>query len=95
MEEPLTCLPQLDLMFQGEAKSAAHPLESMMLVLPHPTLRHSHILTQLQSSDPIFSMGVDVMRPAYNFETKYRVTMLTKEQWTRGPVTPPTRQGLI
>ena len=39
-------------------------------------------MMQLQSSDPIFSMGVDVRRPAYNFETKYRVTTLTKEQWT-------------
>jgi hypothetical protein len=29
-------------------------------------------------------MGVDVMRPAFNFEPKYRVTMLITEEWTRG-----------
>lgn len=29
MEEPLTCLTQLDLVFQGEAISAAHPLWSL------------------------------------------------------------------
>lgn len=60
-----------------------------MLVLLHPTRG------QLQLSDPIFSIGVDVMRSAYNFESKYRVTTLTKEQRTRGPGTPPTVQGLV
>jgi len=35
------------------------------------------------------------MRPAYNFESKYRVTTLAKEQWTRGPGTPPTVQSDI
>jgi len=28
-------------------------------------------------------MGFDVMRPAYNFEPQYRVTMLTREDWTK------------
>jgi len=31
---------------------------------------------RLQQSEPIFNMGVDVMRPAYNFEPQYRVSML-------------------
>jgi len=26
------------------------------------------------------------MRPAFNFELKYRVTMLTREEWSRAPV---------
>jgi len=43
---------------------------------------------RLQRSDPIFNMGVDVMKPAFNLECKYRVTMQTKEAWTRGPATP-------
>ena len=29
------------------------------------------------------------MRPAFNFEPKYRVTMLTQEDWTKGTGTPP------
>ena len=35
------------------------------------------------------------MRPAYNFEPKYRVTMLTTELWTRGPGTPTAAKGLV
>jgi hypothetical protein len=38
---------------------------------------------------------VEVMRPAFNFEPKYGVTMLTKEECTRGPGTPPLVKGLI
>jgi hypothetical protein len=34
-------------------------------------------------------MGVDVMRPVFNFEPKYRVTMLTRQEWSGGPETPP------
>jgi hypothetical protein len=41
----------------------------------HPNRGHSSILTQLQQSDPIFNRGVDVMRPAFNFEPKYRITI--------------------
>jgi len=48
---------------------------------------------RLQKSDPILNMGIDVMRPAFNFEAKYRVTMLTKEEWTRGFGTPPAVKG--
>jgi ribonuclease HI len=40
-------------------------------------------------------MGVDVMRPAYNFEPKYRVTMLTREDWTKGTEAPPTIKGHV
>jgi ribonuclease HI len=40
-------------------------------------------------------MGVDVMRPAYNFKPKYRVTMLTRENWTKGTGTPPAVKGLV
>jgi len=32
---------------------------------------------RLQHSDPIFNMLVDVMRPAFNFKPKCRVTMVT------------------
>ena len=34
------------------------------------------------------------MRPAFNFEPKYRVTMLTREDWTEGTGTPPVK-GLV
>jgi len=61
----------------------------------HPDRRHSSILMRLQKSDPIFSTGVAVMRPDFNLELKYWVTMLTREEWTRGPGTPPVIKGLI
>jgi hypothetical protein len=50
---------------------------------------------RLQKSDPIFSMGNDSMRPAYNFEPKYRVTFLTTEDSTNGPGPQPVVKGLI
>jgi hypothetical protein len=49
---------------------------------------------RLQQSDPIFNMGVNVMRPTFNFEPKYRIAMLTREEWTRGTRTPPVIKGL-
>ena len=53
------------------------------------------ILTRLQQLDPIFHMGVDVMRPAYNFEPQYRVTMLTREDWAKATGVPPAVKGLV
>ena len=35
------------------------------------------------------------MKPVYNLEPKYRVTMLAGEEWTRSPGTPPVFKGLI
>jgi len=40
-------------------------------------------------------MGVDVMRPAYNYEPQYRVTMLTREDWTKTTGAPPAVKGLV
>jgi hypothetical protein len=40
-------------------------------------------------------MGVDVMGPAFNSEPKYRVTMLTREDCTKGTGTPPADKGLV
>jgi len=50
---------------------------------------------RLQQSDPIFNMGVNVKMPAFNFKSKNIVTMLTREEWTRGPGTPPVVTGLL
>ena len=50
---------------------------------------------QLQQSDPIFNMGVDVMRPAYNLEPPYVVTMLMREEWTKATGAPPAAKGLV
>ena len=55
----------------------------------------SSILMQLQQSDPIFSKRVDVMRPGYNFEPQYRVTMLPREDWTKATGAPPAVKGLV
>jgi len=96
MEETFTCLPPLDLVVQGEARSAAHQLWSLRCwPYLHHNRGHNRILMQLQRSDPMFNMGVVVMRPAFNFEPKYTVPMLTKEEWTRRPETPPIVRGLI
>jgi len=35
------------------------------------------------------------MKPVFNLDPKYRVTMLTREEGTRGPATPPAVKGLI
>ena len=35
------------------------------------------------------------MKPVLNLEPKYRVTMLTREEWTRGPAVPPAVKGLV
>jgi hypothetical protein len=43
---------------------------------------------QLQRSDPIFNMEVNVTRPAFNLEPKYKVTMWSREEWTRGSGNP-------
>ena len=61
----------------------------------HPNRGHSSILKRLQQLDPIFNMGVDIMRAAFNLEPKYKVTMLTKEDWIRGSGPPPEIKGLI
>jgi hypothetical protein len=94
--EAIICLPPLDLVVQTEERSAAHWLWSLGgWSYLHPNQGHSSILMRLQESDPIFNMGVDVMRPAFNFEPRYRVIMLTREDWTKGTGTPPVVKGLI
>jgi ribonuclease HI len=40
-------------------------------------------------------MRVDMMRPTYNFEPRYRVTALTREDWTTGTGTPPSVKGHV
>jgi hypothetical protein len=40
-------------------------------------------------------MRVDVMRPTYNFEPRYRVVALTREDWTSGTGTPPNVKGHV
>jgi hypothetical protein len=77
--EVLTCLPPLNLV-KGEGRAAAHRLWSLgCWSYLRPAYGHSTMLKRLQKSDPIFSMGNDSMRPAYNFEPKYRVAI-----WTTG-----------
>jgi hypothetical protein len=94
--EALTGLPPLDLVIQGEVRSVAHRLWCLgCWSYLHPSGGRSIILAQIQKSDPIFNMGVNVMRPVFNLEPKYMVTVLTREEWTRGPGTPTSVKGLI
>ena len=77
--EALICLPPLEMTVQSEARMVAHRLWSLgCSSYLHPNKGHSSILKRLQMSDPIFNMGLDIMRPAFNLEPKYRVTMLTR-----------------
>jgi len=90
--EALVGLPPLDLVIQGEARSAAHSLWSLgCWSYLHLQRGHSCILTGLQKSDPIFNMRVDVMKPVFNLEPKYGVTMLTRVECSTGPGTPAVK----
>ena len=40
-------------------------------------------------------MRVGVTRPVFNLELQYGVTILTREEWTRGPGTPAAVKGLV
>ena len=94
--EGFICLPPLELVVQSEVRSAVHRLWCLgCRSYLHPKGGHSSILMQLQQSDPIFNMGVDVMRPAFNLEPNYRVTILTREDWTKATGAPPAVNGLV
>jgi hypothetical protein len=91
--EALVGLPPLDLVVQVEAKASVHRLWSWSYL--HPNSGHSRILVWLQQSDPIFNMRLDIMRPTYNFEPRYRVMASTREDWTTGTGTPPSVKGHV
>jgi len=92
--EALMFVPLLELVVQSEARSAAHRLWSLgCRSYLHPN--SSSILMRLQQSDPIFNMGVDVMRSAFNLEPNSRVTILTREDWTKATGAPPAVNGLV
>ena len=83
------------MVIQCEAKSAVHRLWSLRFSsYLHRNRGHSSKVMRLERSDPVFNMGFDVMRPAFNLETKYKVTMLTRGEWAREPRTPPVVKGL-
>ena len=35
------------------------------------------------------------MKPVFNLGTKYSVATIIREEWTRGPGTPPAVKGLV
>jgi hypothetical protein len=70
---------------RGKERSTAHRHCMFgVLVLLSSQQGHSCIWNRLQKSEHIFNMGVNVMRPVFNLESKYRVTMLTRAEWTKG-----------
>ena len=94
--EAFICLPPLDLVLLSEESSDAHRLWILgCWSYLHPSRGHSSILMWPEQSDPIFNMGVEVMRPIFNPEPKYRVTMLTGEDWTKGTGAPIAVKGLV
>jgi hypothetical protein len=40
-------------------------------------------------------MRVDFMRPVFNLESSYRITMLAGDEWARISETPPMVKGLV
>jgi hypothetical protein len=67
----LTCLPSLDLVVQGKVRAAVHQLWSLgCWSYLHSNNSHTTIVKWLQKLDPLFSMGNDIMVPAYKFEPK-------------------------
>ena len=71
-------IPRSALIFQ--ARLVAHRLWNLVCwSYFHPQQGHSCIWTRLQKSDPIFYLRVDVMKPVFNLEPNYRVTMLARE----------------
>jgi hypothetical protein len=94
--EVLTCRPPLYLAVQGKAKSDVdRPWSLGCSPYLHPNRGHSPILMWLQKLYPIFSMGNNILRPAYKFDPQYKVTMLTTEEWTKVPGSPPVVKGLV
>jgi hypothetical protein len=56
--EALTCLPPLDLVVQGKARSAVHQLWSLgFWSYLQPYQGHRSILMRLQKTDPVFKTG--------------------------------------
>jgi hypothetical protein len=69
-------------------------LDSGRLVSPTNQSRTKQHIDVGSASNPICNMTVDAMRPAFNFEPKYRVTMSTREDWIKGTGTPVVK-GLV
>jgi len=94
--EVLTCLPLLGLVIQGEVRLVAYRLRSLECWSYWQRNRgHNSVLMQLQKLYPIFNIGVNGLSSAFNLELKYRVIMLTRELWTRGPRTLPAVKGHV
>jgi hypothetical protein len=69
--EVLTGFSPLDMVIQGEVRSAVHHLWSLgCWSYLHPSRGHSRILMRLQRFDTIFNMRVNVIRSTFNLEPK-------------------------
>jgi hypothetical protein len=78
------------------ARSAVHRIWSLgCWSYLQPNCGHGTTLMRLQISDTVFSTGNEIMRPAYNFEPMCTVIMLTREEWTKGPESPPVVKRLV
>jgi hypothetical protein len=74
------CLPPLELVVQSEASLAVHRLRSLASCsYAHPGRWLNSILMWLQQSNYIFNMWVDIMRPAFNSEPKYRYAAVSTD----------------
>jgi len=73
--EALDDLPPLDLLIQGDMTSAVYRLWSLGGWSYLHLRGHSCMFHRLQKSDPKFNTGIDVMKPVFKLEPKYRVTI--------------------
>jgi len=63
--------PPLELVIEGEARSVVQHLWSLgCWSYLYSSWAHSSVLMQLQRLGPVFNMGANIMRPAFNLEPK-------------------------
>jgi hypothetical protein len=93
--EALTGLPLLDLVIQVKARSAVHHLWILgCWSYLHPNHGHSSILTRLQKSDPTLAWG-SKLRGQLSILNPNMGLLCWREEWTRGPGTPPIVKGVV
>jgi len=88
--------PLLELVVKREARSAARRLWSLgSWSYLHPSGGPSSILMRLQMSDPLFNMSLSLCGLHNNFEPKYGVNKLIREDWTKGTSSLTAVKGLV
>jgi hypothetical protein len=94
MEKPLTRLHQLDLVFQGEVRSAKHPLCSLRCWSYFTPLEGIAVYWWSFISEIPYLYGGWCWGQHIILKSSTGLLMLAKEEWTRGPGTSSAVRGL-